>query len=585
MTSRRRAPDRHASADGHGSADGHARRSERGQVLVIFVASMVMFVGLLAVVADVSWFWVNSLRVQRAADAAALAGVVWLPGDPGTGRTRARAEAQKNGYTHATGSVVVTADPDSQNTRRMNVTVSAPVPTFFMRYFGITQLTAVRDSKAEYVLPVPMGSPQNYYGVYELCRVSGSSLACSAQPGPVSGTLASQNFFGAIEGQGSNRSTGDAYAPNYNGNPTINAQYDPNGYYYKVEVPSAGATVWVFDPTFCATTSGPGGGHLGTGDHWLGAATPVSTYYRLWNTSGTDYTTADDVRADVVGDDNLFAAESQVDKSTAYSQAAAIGGQNNDFSDGGEPTLASTQDCAAGALPASTATMGRHWHNRWWPLASNVAAGVYRIQVMTTDPANGTANRNQNFENMFSLAVTGGGSGQRVYGHGRMITYANIVGGSQTFYLAQIDAIHAGKQMVIDLFDPGDVGQKAWLELLSPDGDTYQLQTFDYTADNGRSGTNTTCIQTFGGGGPSPPAGCSQNATSGGQFYGNSWLTITFRLPINYGTFSQGGGPPLTPTGETEAGWWKVRYTVNNANDTTTWGVTLRGNPVHLIVP
>ena len=36
---------------------------------------------LMALVIDVSWYWVNSLRVQRAADAAALAGAVLLPSD------------------------------------------------------------------------------------------------------------------------------------------------------------------------------------------------------------------------------------------------------------------------------------------------------------------------------------------------------------------------------------------------------------------------------------------------------------------------------------------------------------------------
>ena len=38
--------------------------------------SIIVFVGLCAIVIDVSWYWANSLRMQRAADAAALAGVV-----------------------------------------------------------------------------------------------------------------------------------------------------------------------------------------------------------------------------------------------------------------------------------------------------------------------------------------------------------------------------------------------------------------------------------------------------------------------------------------------------------------------------
>src|SRR5664280_412365 len=58
----------------------HGRRP-RGQVLVIFVMSIFVLLGICAVVIDVSWYWANTLRVQRAADAACLAGVVSLPGD------------------------------------------------------------------------------------------------------------------------------------------------------------------------------------------------------------------------------------------------------------------------------------------------------------------------------------------------------------------------------------------------------------------------------------------------------------------------------------------------------------------------
>ena len=50
--------------------------------MVMFAAAIVFFVGFLAIVVDVSWYWVNQLKVQRAADAAALAGAVWLPDTP-----------------------------------------------------------------------------------------------------------------------------------------------------------------------------------------------------------------------------------------------------------------------------------------------------------------------------------------------------------------------------------------------------------------------------------------------------------------------------------------------------------------------
>ena len=163
---------------------GADRTPQRGQVLVMFAASIVVFVGMCAVVLDVAWYWANSLRMQRAADAAALAGVVYLPGNPTGAATAAKAEAAKNGYTNATGGVTVTAAPDAANNRSMRVTVTGPVGTFFMRFFGITTIPASARSMAEYVLPVPMGSPDNYYGVFGTLRTpSGGSTSSSSTSG------------------------------------------------------------------------------------------------------------------------------------------------------------------------------------------------------------------------------------------------------------------------------------------------------------------------------------------------------------------------------------------------------------------
>ena len=121
----------------------------RGQMLVLFVISIFVLTGITAIVVDVSWYWANSLRVQRAADAAALAGVVWLPGDPSTAYSVARDEATKNGYDDHHGGVIVTPVQDGDNKRRLNVTISAPINTYFMRIFGIPTINATRTSKAE----------------------------------------------------------------------------------------------------------------------------------------------------------------------------------------------------------------------------------------------------------------------------------------------------------------------------------------------------------------------------------------------------------------------------------------------------
>ena len=122
------------------------------------VMSIFVMTGFVALVIDVSWYWANSLRVQRAADAAALAGVVWLPGSPASAYTTAKAEAKKNGYIDGAGAVV-TPLKDGSNDRRLNVTLKTDIGTFFMRIFGIPSIPITRTARAEFVLPVPDGQP------------------------------------------------------------------------------------------------------------------------------------------------------------------------------------------------------------------------------------------------------------------------------------------------------------------------------------------------------------------------------------------------------------------------------------------
>jgi hypothetical protein len=67
----------------------------------------------------------------------------------------------------------VTPTQDPQNPRRLIVTISAPVATFFARIVGMTQVTVSVTSRAEYALPVPMGSPQSYLGIHDTARAQG----------------------------------------------------------------------------------------------------------------------------------------------------------------------------------------------------------------------------------------------------------------------------------------------------------------------------------------------------------------------------------------------------------------------------
>ena len=458
----------------------------------------------------------------------------------------AREEAAKNGYPDGS-DVVVTPSWDMSEPRRLAVTISAPIPMRFMRIVGIPSIGVARSAKAEYTLPVPMGSPQSYYGVGFYEGVSGRLPVND----PVSGTpLGSQGFWGAIFTSGGIRENGDRYAPAFLGNNVPghakgdpNPDHDPGGYDYTVEV-GAGGQVRLFDPIFCATGENTHGGWYGAGDHWTEHApslviAPVGVTYRLYDTHGTLATTEDD------GEPVAPALTFEPGTKTLGDLSGAFGTPQN----ASDPNA---EDCS-----------GHPAHNAWVTLASGLAPGAYRLNVNTSLS---TPNLNVGAENLFSIWASSSDGNARVYGTGRMAAYTNLDAGNQTFYFAQIEKVHAGKSLEIQLFDPGESDGNASLRFLSPDGNAHSYATFDWVADDGRSGSGVTSLATS-------IAGASQ--------FNNHLVTITIDLPKTYG--ASGLNPPGDIT--EEDGWWLIEYNITAGNDTTTWELSIRGNPVHLIIP
>jgi hypothetical protein len=176
---------------------------------------------------------------------------------------------------------------------------------------------------------------------------------------------------------------------------------------------------------------------------------------------------------------------------------------------------------------------------------------------------------------MWSIEAVGGGSPQ-VFGNGRMTVYNNLQATAtpQQFYLAKIDqTTGAGKTALIDLFDPGDLCGTCdgTLQVFSPDGGTSHAVNFNYTTD-----PNCSDQTAYG----TSPCGTYTNVSSfvttkgGHQATNNTWIHISIPLPSTYGTTLWNNG------------WWQIVYTTpGGGNDTTTWEVSVSGNPVHLLVP
>jgi len=523
-------------------------RDERGQTLVVTALILTMLLGMAGIAIDVAWYGFNLMRMQRAADAAALAGVVYLPGSPLSAGAAALAEAGKNGYVTGTGGVSVVPQQAPDNNRMLDVTVQAPVQTYFARLFGTSTIQGTRKARAEFVLPVPMGSPQDYYGIANLCRNVDVPTACPQIPSATGvGTLAPQGFMGSVLTKGANRGNGDAYSTYYNGAPTLNTAFDPNGYSYIVDLPpgTVGGAVWIFDPIFCATgrrTTSPFQ-RLGMADVWYGitATRNVTTEFKLWDMNGTPYSTSDDIL--IASDGGLFTNMDYVDKGPDYG-----GDHNYIFGYNGS----SSADCSTSPF-----------HNAWWRLASGLGEGQYRLQVVTSSGSTG-----QQAANNFGIQVTTtAGTGARIYGETRMCAYVNVGSSTALLYLAQVDAAHAGKTLEIKLFDPGDITNTT-LRIKQPTSTGYVDATFKFTATGSAGGAPTS-------GGPQTSLPTS-NATT--NFYNNQWVTLSVSLPTTY--------TAPTPPGETQPGWWKIEYTVGTSGqDVTTWEVNIRGNPVHLVVP
>ena len=375
----------------------------------------------------------------------------------------------------------------------------------------------------------------------------------------------SQGFWGAIFTGGGARRNGDRYSPNwsYGGTAQVNPEHIEEGYDYTVEIRNVNGRIHVFDPVFCATGANPAGsGNYGAGDHWTelpsGGITnnTVTTEFKVYNTNGTIIDK---------GNDTLVTTHTYVSRGS--DQSGKFDDPNNGGVGAGDiPTGAPITDCA---LDAS--------HNTWVDLATGLGVGVYRVNVNTAMNANDQTAA----ENLWSLYVGNDGPAStqaRVYGDAKMAAYSNLTGATatQSFFLAQVGPEHAGKTMQIQLFDPGDVAGNATLRIKTPNGGTYNNATFSYTTDaNCDTGISDVCSATG--------RTSITTAVGGASSFDNTVITINVPLASTYGSGGLTPADPLNPSNE--PGWWKIEYTVGAANDTTTWEVSILGNPVHLIVP
>ena len=125
-------------------------RSERGQSLVLAALAMVAMLGFAALAIDVGYWFSQRGEVQKAVDAAALAGAQELPDDYVMAESKAREYLTKNGVSTSNGDTItitfrctstyqVACNPSTNHWDTITISVERPAEAWFARVFGIQE--------------------------------------------------------------------------------------------------------------------------------------------------------------------------------------------------------------------------------------------------------------------------------------------------------------------------------------------------------------------------------------------------------------------------------------------------------------
>ena len=508
--------------------------SDNAAVLPLVAGALVFLLGVAAFGLDLGWFYLNTIRIQRSADAAALGGVIHMPGFFSTAESVAWDLAAKNGHTNGVGGAVVTPEPVPGEPHQLKVTVSDTVETFFLRVFGMDQVTIVKEGIGEYVLPLPLGSPENHFGIGTL-------------PG-------GEDFWAAIQGPYTKKEHGDPFATqcllSFNDNNcgsggSSNGEYRPRGYYYGVEVPLGSSIsqfqVQIYDAGFYhrgSVTIETGDFRWSSGGQCPGCSSSTAGATMTFTQYDTDATPLDPF-------DNPVA-------------------------------------CNRTMTPEDTSP---YTENLWLSLCTFSVSGptdvgIYPLQVQTT--GTGHAMSMYGVRACAPSCSSPSGDQPRVFGIFDISIWVNNAGATPEFFFAEVDDVHAGKDFEIRLFDPGDAAANVtnFMTLIGPDDTAWPTCNYEVVSwktggieDSGTASPctiNATRTTTNCGTTSSPEPACK---------YNGDWLTINVTIPATYTC-----DPAADPSTPNDC-WWKIRYNYGGSvNDRTTWSARILGNPVHLVL-
>ena len=565
-------------------------RSERGIALVwlsMFLLVLMAFAGLAV---DLSNWYLHADRLQRAADSAAHAGAVFLPGDAPSAVTTARTEAARNGFNDGivsgTPNATVTVNQEP-NPNRLRVKVDSPINTFFVHLLGINSVDIEREAVAEFVSAVPMGSPENKVG-----------------NDPENGYNAVQ-FWVNIAGRNATKRSGDRYAAgvcsssvaNCTGaaNPGIdNDDYSYDGYFFTVDVknivPGQPLRFDAFDAAMIyvndhCTHRMPNAGELTTLSAWYpDAVTRYASGDGPWCNgdqrinSGLDTQTTFIVR----GPDNT--PWSDTDNPVVSQCSPLTTPYYGTSSTDGDPSVYQwlhpgdgIEDAQAVMDPNDGTFTFAEYFRRWITYceipAGSVQTGQYVVQIRTNansgNPTAYDSSMNQGGHNRMALRVGFGqagvdaadGSDVAFFARGKLPIYANANAANTTFYLARITPNDAGRTLRITLFDMGDASQAGTLQILPPAEYASTISGCTFARDDGGS-------LSYSG------STCELYNVSAGNGFNGRIVDVDIPIPEDY----------TCSIASATGCWFRVLADFPSVvQDTTTWSATILGNPVRLV--
>ncbi len=250
--------------------------SETGLAMMWMAILTPILLAIVGLAVDASYYTYRGIQAQRSADAAALAGVVFLPDDPTGAFGEAGRLLDRNGFT-GTRLIALGA---RQN--QLKVMVTEQIPSFFARIVGKDSFVLQKRAVSEYAQPLGLGSPQATLGNDPESGGTQPNFWLS-QFGPAARKHDGDRFGGDNCVDDSTDVNTPVYRCNNTSNTRgANSEFRPDGYKYAINTRSAPAgqdlEIAIFDPVManvgarCDLPVFPVGGQLSAIGTWIGDA-------------------------------------------------------------------------------------------------------------------------------------------------------------------------------------------------------------------------------------------------------------------------------------------------------------------------